>query len=734
MTPDSVNLRSLSIHLPNGLGPSAFNLSPPPPCPIILNVSMKLRPGSIVDTATGDSMDGLGVNYSAVSKAIYALVSSPIKTWNRPWTLMREVSAIPLGLPDVNRVDVEVIMPKALLHADSAVYMASHSLMGGEVVDEGRRCEVRDIRLECVIGLHPHERAERQRLEIDVEVGGVDWGVWGHKEFTDQVYEFVSASSYQTIESLIHHLGSHLFTIPILSDKDQPASTLSITIRKPSAIPYAVPSITIHRDKSDYPSPSSFSPSGSAIDKRIFIAVGSNIGDRVDNIHKAIRELQTNGCELRRTSRLYESEPMYVEDQDRFINGVIEISTSLSPLDLLRLLKRTEKSVGRTKTFTNGPRVIDLDLVFYGEDVVRIGERGNEPDEDGVGWLECPHKSLGEREFVLRPLADIAPSFVHPSLRQTIHQLLSRLPTTTPPPLQPIIPFSGPSKPLRLSSPSIPYIMSIFNATPDSFSDGDPARTDPAYAIKAVEQLFERGDGPDILDIGGMSTRPGSDPCTEEEEINRVVPLIKAIRTSSNPKLREVPISIDTYRASVAKLAVEAGASMINDVRGGTEPGMLEVMAHSKVPVVLMHSRGDSKNMSSSEMTDYASLGGVVQGVKRELTELVNKAIKTGVKRWNIILDPGLGFAKTHKDNLILLRRLPDLLEGELKGYPMLVGGSRKGFVGKTIGRDVPSERGFGDAALNAHCVWSGVVDVLRVHSHRETRDTVKMGVGIRDA
>ncbi|OCF73643.1 dihydropteroate synthase [Kwoniella mangroviensis CBS 8886] len=729
---DSVNLSSLSIHLPNGLGPSAFNLSPPPPCPIILNISMSLRDGSILDTATGDSMSGLGVNYSAVSKAIYALISSPEKVWNGPWELLRKVSTIPLGLTDVDRVKIGVIMPKALLHADSARYKATYSLKEKEVVVENRRCEIKDIKLECIIGLHPHEREEKQRLEVDVEVGDVDWDEWGHKDFADQVYEVVSNSSYGTIESLIHSLGSHLFNLPILSTS--PSSSLSITIRKPSAIPFAVPSITIHRTKSNYPLSTSSSSSSSSADKRIFIAVGSNIGDRVDNLQKAINELQNHGCQLKNTSRLYESEPMYVEDQDRFVNGVIEISTTLSPLDLLRLLKRTEKSVGRTKTFTNGPRVIDLDLIFYGTEQVKIGERGDEPDEDGVGWLECPHRSLGEREFVLRPLADIAPNIVHPSLRQTIHQLLSRLPQITPPPLQPIVPFSGPSKPLRLSTPSTPYIMSIFNATPDSFSDGDPARTDPSYALEAVEKLFEGDDHPDILDIGGMSTRPGSDPCTEEEEFNRVIPLIQAIRSSSNDHLRQVPISVDTYRASVAKKAVEAGASLINDVRGGSEPGMLEVMAESNVPVVLMHSRGDSKNMNSAEMTDYASCGGVVEGVKQELNNLVNKAIQSGVKRWNIILDPGLGFAKTHQDNLVLLKDLNKLLEGDLKGYPMLVGGSRKGFIGKTINKAKPTERSFGDAALNAHCALSGVVDLLRVHCHAEARDTVKMSIAVRDA
>ena len=152
------------------------------------------------------------------------------------------------------------------------------------------------------------------------------------------------------------------------------------------------------------------------------MALGSNIGDRVGNIKSAIRMLETSGCRVTGCGRMYESEPMYVEEQERFINSVIEVGgppimaglklmphqleTDLTPLDLLRLLKRTEKAVGRRKTYRNGPRVVDLDLIFYGVDAVSIGKPGDAEDEDGIGWLECPHPRLSEREFVLRPLAE----------------------------------------------------------------------------------------------------------------------------------------------------------------------------------------------------------------------------------------------------------------------------------------------------------------------------------------
>ncbi|WVN85852.1 dihydropteroate synthase [Cryptococcus depauperatus CBS 7841] len=729
MPPDSINISSLTLHLRRGLGPSAFHLSPPPPCPALLSLSINLIQDSVSTTAEGDSMVGLGVNYSAITKAVYALASDTEAEWEEPWQLMEAVSQIPLQLDDVESVNIRLGLPKALLHALEVVYEAKFTKDGQQF---DRSCTIRDLKLVSIIGLHSYEQREKQRLELDIKIVGCDWKIWNHKGFADDAYNFVSDSTYGTIESLNHELGNHLLKSQYLGKHSKPH--LSITVRKPSAIPFAMPSITIHRSQKDYP------PTIGLTNKheqtRVFVAVGSNIGDRVENILRAIRMLEENGCKLVDTSRLYESEPMYVEDQDRFVNGVLEVQTSLEPLELLRLLKRTEKTVGRVKTFTNGPRVIDLDLIFYGDQHIKLGEETDAEDEYGVRWLECPHKSLREREFVLRPLADIDPDFKHPSLKQSISLLLSKLPKVHPPALLPIIPLHGSASPLCLSVPSNPYTMAIFNATPDSFSDGDSARTNAKLALQSVENLLDSSYPPAILDIGGMSTRPGSEPCSEQEEISRVVPLIRAIRSSLNTPLSSIPISIDTYRSSVAKAAIEAGASMINDVRGGREPGMLKVMAEADVPLVLMHSRGDSKSMTKREMQIYSQHGGVVKGLQAEMLETVNKALLHGVKRWNIILDPGLGFAKSQTDSLSLLKHLASFKnpESELKDYPILVGGSRKGFVGATIGREVPTERTYGDAAVTAWCATSGIVDILRVHEPREMGEVIKMISAIQNA
>lgn len=328
--------------------------------------------------------------------------------------------------------------------------------------------------------------------------------------------------------------------------------------------------------------------------------------------------------------------------------------------------------------------------------------------------------------------SSIDPSFVDPALRVPLATLLARLPSF-PPQLAPVIPFPSPSSLLRLDTSSTPLIMGIFNATPDSFSDGSSSRLHVDSALAEVAALFNQPFPPAILDIGGMSTRPGSEPCTEAEELERVVPLIRAIRASDAP-WASIPVSIDTYRPSVARAAVEAGASSINDVRGGREEGMLRTMAELDVPVFLMHSRGDSSSMITAPLQDYGAVG-VVEGVRREMVDMVRRALAAGVKRWNVILDPGLGFAKSAQDSLVLLRNLEQLTAKgtELHGYPMLVGASRKGFVGKTIQRETPSERGYGDAAVASWCAGKKV-ELIRVHDVRAAGEVLAMHRAIATA
>lgn len=325
--------------------------------------------------------------------------------------------------------------------------------------------------------------------------------------------------------------------------------------------------------------------------------------------------------------------------------------------------------------------------------------------------------------------------FVLPGQERSIGHILAELEDPErPPALHRIIPFASPARPVHLKS-GAPLIMGILNVTPDSFSDGDEERVSEAsleHVLDLARALIE--EGADILDIGGMSTRPGvkDTDVTMEEEMARVVPVIQALRIEGI----NVPISIDTFRAQVAEQAILAGASCINDVRGGREPGMLQVMAKLNVPVILMHSRGDSREMLTSAAHDYTTYGGTVAGVRTEMKETVARAEAAGVRTWNIILDPGIGFAKSQEGNLQLLRALPTLFgRGTgLDSYAVLVGASRKGFIGKVLEQPVAKEREFGNAAVTALCCQSEKVDIVRVHEPRPTRDVIRMLEAIRES
>jgi dihydropteroate synthase len=270
------------------------------------------------------------------------------------------------------------------------------------------------------------------------------------------------------------------------------------------------------------------------------------------------------------------------------------------------------------------------------------------------------------------------------------------------------------------------YVMGILNITPDSFS-GDGLAQDEGWVEKAVAQAeAHAAAGAHILDVGGESTRPGSVPTSLEEELRRVIPVVKAVAARV-----QVPISIDTYKAEVARQAVEAGASIINDVWGlRMDSDMAKVAAEAKVPIVLMHNRSKPK-----DAVQEAQLGGRYVGVeyaellsdiKRELNECVEMALRAGIKEANIILDPGIGFGKTVEQNLELVDRL-----GELKamGYPLLVGPSRKSFVGYTLNLP-PEERVEGTAAAVTVCIDRGA-DIVRVHDVQQMARVAKIADAI---
>jgi len=480
--------------------------------------------------------------------------------------------------------------------------------------------------------------------------------------------------------------------------------------------------------------------------KRCFVAIGSNAGHRARHLNEALRLLRhasPAALTLEATSFLYESTPVGSPpehaSQPRFLNAVIELSTTLEPLPLLDLLKNIEQSMGRDANMVrNGPRVIDLDILMYGSPAFHLSHPR----------LEVPHPRWSSRGFVIIPLKDLVSTGsdaaatspeqhawidvvndAHRSWQQVeADKLKASTAAGTPPELESIyrvIPFPSvqcvPDSPVpalsdvwrwgrshaavavEQSAAATPQVeaptllMGILNVTPDSFSDGGVNMRDGVQgAVDAAKRLWDAGA--DIIDIGGESTRPGSSPVSAAEELRRVLPVIDALQ-QQHPFIK---LSIDTYHPSVARSSVYHGVVMINDVYGGTfreataaggSECMLDVAAELNVPYVCMHMRG-----TAQDMTQRAAYNDVVTEVLNEQVAQCTAALQPRVAspasssadaaprallyRWNLIADPGIGFAKTPAHSLQLLNQLPSVRPLDL---PLLLGTSRKGFISRVL-------------------------------------------------
>ncbi len=269
----------------------------------------------------------------------------------------------------------------------------------------------------------------------------------------------------------------------------------------------------------------------------------------------------------------------------------------------------------------------------------------------------------------------------------------------------------------QLTSRKAPLIMGVVNVTPDSFSDGG-LHLNPMHAIRHAEQLI--AEGADLIDVGGESTRPGSQPVSVEEELHRVIPVIRALT-----KRVDVPISIDTSKAEVARQAIAAGASLVNDVtalRG--DPQMAGVAARTNASVVLMHMRGTPQTMQQAPR--YRD---VVREVKAFLVEAIRRAHAAGIAPAHILIDPGLGFGKTVTHNVLLMHHLKEFVQ---LGYPVVIGPSRKSFLGRILEAPV-HERLAGTLACVAHALQHGV-QMVRVHDVKPVAQFVTMWKVLEDA
>ena len=259
-------------------------------------------------------------------------------------------------------------------------------------------------------------------------------------------------------------------------------------------------------------------------------------------------------------------------------------------------------------------------------------------------------------------------------------------------------------------------IMGILNVTPDSFSDGGQYVTTEA-AVEHGIRMAE--DGADILDIGGESSRPCAEPVSLDEELSRVIPVIEALVGRT-----QTPISIDTYKPAVARVALDAGADIINDITGLADDGMRVLAAERKAPVIIMHMLGDPRTMQENPVYED-----VVSEIMAFLRERIVLAVEAGLPREYLIIDPGVGFGKTAEHNLEILRKLRDFRS---LGLPILIGTSRKAFIGRALGGAPPAERVFGTAATVALSIHNGA-NIIRVHDVKEMSQVARLADAMLD-
>eukprot|EP00892_Ulva_mutabilis_P006603 jgi/Ulvmu1/4314/UM002_0035.1 len=433
---------------------------------------------------------------------------------------------------------------------------------------------------------------------------------------------------------------------------------------------------------------------------RAVLALGGNVGNVADTFERSLQILEQHDIKVTKTSHLYKSAPMHVTEQPSFINAAAWVHTSLTASELLPVLKSIEADAGRKLDAQRwGPRPLDLDIIFFESQQVKSEV------------LTVPHPRWQERPFVCRPVLDLIDT-QNASLPQwqgtwrAVKTAMARFRDEDSNQLQQLWPL----RPGLLHAVgSSTLVMGILNVTPDSFSDGGLHASSNA-AVAYGKKLLQ--DGAHIIDVGGQSTRPGSTPVSPAEEAARILPSIRQLAAVSG-----ITISVDTYHADVAEAAVAAGAHIINDVMAGRgDANMLRTVARLGVPYIMMHSRGTAGHMHGSELTGYGELE---VEVAAELQAAADGAAAAGVRTWNMMLDPGIGFGKSPADNLRLLSAIARIrahLKGAVKTAPMLVGPSRKGFLGRVSARSVTADRDVATAAACTISIASGA-DAIRVHN-----------------
>ena len=417
-----------------------------------------------------------------------------------------------------------------------------------------------------------------------------------------------------------------------------------------------------------------------------YIGLGSNLGNRLQNMELAVEEIRKIGVSVLKISPVYETPallpPMALKSWNRpFLNAVIKVQCDQqTPKQLLSSLKAIEKNMGRKSTTRWAPRIIDLDILLFGEELINTLE------------LKIPHPELKNRNFVLAPLKELDPSLRIPVGCYEDFSLSKKNNKESHTALECF---------RRLKS-KLPTWMHILNVTPDSFSDGGQLKLNNFRSI--LHKISDKNIH--IVDLGAESTRPGAVPISPEEEWHRLKPYIELFFDFYKNKIFRPKLSIDTRHSKTAKKALDMGADIINDV-GGLSDGMLELLKSTNREYILMHSITVPADKNKTLPVDKDPLDEIKKWLEKKLNVLEKQKILLD----RIIFDPGIGFGKTADQSMEILKRIHEFYCFPLR---IVVGHSRKSFM-NIFSSDDPKERDLESAGVSISLVEKGV-DILRVH------------------
>ncbi len=445
---------------------------------------------------------------------------------------------------------------------------------------------------------------------------------------------------------------------------------------------------------------------------KALIALGSNLGHRARYLHEAVQRIGDLGT-VTDTSFLYETEPVLLEDQPRFLNAALQLETRLDPHELLQGLLQIEKDMGPSKTERYGPRIIDLDLSFYENSI-----RNDTP------VLILPHYQATVRDFVLEPLCDMAPDFVNPATGRTLKTHWQELDR---PPLHQVFPVGDHL--WSLQGP--PRIMGILNVSPES--ELAPGTVPEAGALQDQFQQDVQAmvaEGADAIDIGAQSTRPGHQLIPLTEEVRRLELAVQAAR-----EVTDLPLSVDTFRTEAAQAALEAGADMVNDVWAGRFDSELIILtAKAGVPHVFLHNRlrisDPDYPARIRQQPRFVETTEAASQVNTDLQSCLASARKANQCRWLQVIDPGLGFGKQGEQNASLLRDLDLITAGK---HPVMAGPSRKGFIQDCLSSPHADSLTAGSVTAAVLALQKGA-HMVRMHDVRETRSALEVLANLGNA